>query len=179
MKNITKIIHIKIMEIFMVIAFVIGSYFIWNSLNKSELFELLENNHLPTSYAYIEVLTENQYNMYPMQDEEAMNNLLPNSIQMINNTYFNTEYALGIKVKKTSTLDYQNLKISIQNKASYLKDYYVAEDNLFYYFKLEEGSLQAKTIKYDIKLWLDIEANKETSGTSFEYEFINLKNIEM
>lgn len=179
MKNINKIIHIKIMEIMMVVVFVIGSYFIWSSLNQSELFQLLENTSLPTSYAYIEVLNENQYNMYPIEDEEAMKNLMPNTIQMVNNTYFDTLYSLGIRVRKTSTLDYQNLKLSMQNKVSYLKDFYVAEDNIYYYFLLEEGNIQASTISYDIKIWLDVESNADVFGKTFEYEFVNLKNIEV
>lgn len=177
MENIKKVIHLKIMEIFIVVGFMILSSFLWSSLHFGEVFTLLEEP-TPTSYAYVEVLKNNAYVLYPMNDEIALQSLMPNSVSMVNDTYLDTTYAFGLRSHKSSTLDYQNLKISIQGKAYYLKNFFFSEDEEYNYFLFEKGSIQASTILYDVKLWVDVETTSSTYGKTFDYEFLNLENLE-
>jgi len=177
MENIKKIIHIKVGEILIVILFVLFSSFVWSSFTSSEVFQLLQEP-IPTSLAYVEVL-EDSNTLYQVNDEIAMNTLTPRTVKMVNDTYLDTKYALGIKVFKTSTLDYQMLKVAIHGNISFLKDYFLKEDEDHYYFLLEKGNVQATSILYDVKLWLDANSTSEILGKKFEYEFVNLENIEI
>ncbi len=177
MKNINKIIALNCFEIIFAVFFVAISFISWNHLNHGEIKELEEYARQNPSYAYVDVKNSSQYYMYPMSDEEALSRLVPYQVKMVNDTYLKTNYTLGIRIRKTSTLNYQNLKIWIAGNISYLKNYYISEDEEYYYFELEEGVLTAESKNYDIKIWIDSNLKENVSNQTISFEFVNLANI--
>lgn len=178
MNNLNKMIRTKVLEIFFVILFIIGTYIPWNSLHTSETYELLKRPN-PTSYAYVDVIKYNNYEMYPMKDDTAIKMLMPNSLQVINSTYLDSGYSLGIRIKKESTLDYKTIKISFHEKVFYLKEFFTKEDENYYYFLLEQGSIKANTLSYDIKMWIEETPETNVYGKKLIYDFVNLDSITM
>ncbi len=168
-----KLIRIKYFEIFMSILFLFVGTLIWNSWRHSDAYKLMKEP-LPSSFAYVEVLSDSNYEIFPMNDELAISNLAPYSVQLVNSTYLDSTYSFGIRVSKESTLDYHILKFSFQDQVGFLKDFYKSEDDEYYYFVFEEGNLTAAKISYDIKFWIDNESRDDFYGKTFQYEFINL-----
>ena len=160
MNNLNKIIHLKVLEIGMTLGFVAFSFFLWDSFRNGEVIE------------------ESKYLLTPMKDEEALESLVPKTIAMQNGTHLNTHYAFGLKIDKASTLDYQNIKIAFNHEVSYLKDFYEKEDNDYYYFVFDKGSLSDANQKtYEIQLWLDENTTLNSSNKNLLYEFTNLADV--
>lgn len=177
MKNVDYLIHRKIREILFCLLFLLVTSFVWYSHANSETTKLMKQVVIPNSYAYVDVLKQNTYTMFPMDDDVALNRLIPTRVNMVNDSLSKTKYSFGLKVSKDSTLDYTCLKISLNSQISYLKDFYLTEDDDFYYFLLESGSLKGETREYQFKMWLDAEVQNEAQNQTFLYEFVNLENI--
>ena len=159
------------LEIGIVVLFLIFSFVIWHSLQNNEAIRLKKEKDWNTSYAYVEPYT-NYYTLQSLKDEIAKNLLVYQTVQMVNGTHLKTDYILGLRVNKSSDLDYTYVKIEYNNQVSYLKEFYNSEDDLNYYFVLDKGTLGVSKTYY-IKLW--IEENENTK--SFDYEFLNLADI--
>ena len=170
---ITKIIYRKIREIALCLFIIIATFFINDSMQKSEVFKLLEMEK-PTSYAYVEKNEFLQKYIISMKDDYALEQLVSSSIQMVNDTYLKTTYSLGIKMRKNNIQE--KIKISVNDTIRYLMEYKVEETEEYIYFLLAKGNLQAEKKNFEIKFWL--EENYEGSiNESLEYEFINLENV--
>jgi len=175
MNYLNKTIRLKYGEIiFEIIVFsfliIIGKIF-----SNSELVTLL-NTSIPESLAYVDVIKENNL-VYPIKDEEAIQSMTPSKINLVNDTYSDTIYELGIRINKKSSLDYKYLKIYFKEKVSLLKDLYIGEDDNYYYFLLETGNIKATTLNYEIKIWLKDTSENDIQNKSLFYEFVNLKNL--
>ena len=174
MQTINQIIYCKVKEIIVLVLFIIGATYISFALNDSMVLKIPEL--IPNSLASVHVLKNNNYALYPMNDEYAKNYLMPTSVQITNSTHQITNYAFGLKVSKDSTVNYKNLKISFRNNVSLLSDYYYKEDESYYYFLLESGQLKGGSLLYDFKIWLDNEVIS-SENQLLKYEFVNLRNI--
>ncbi len=177
MKNLNRIICFKVVEILITVVFLICSFYLWDSLRNGEVIALLKTTKNNTSYAYVDVLKDRRYQFYPVSDEIALRTLLPSTVQMVNQTKLNTYYEFGLKIRKSSSLNYHNLKISWNDEVHFLSEYYVKEDEEYYYFSFEKGSLKGASKQYEVKVWLDASSNPNQMNRSFDYEFVNLANI--
>ncbi len=178
MNNLNKLIRLKVLEIGMTLGFVAFSFFLWDSFRNGEVIEAMNSVDNNRSYAYVDIVKESKYLLAPMKDEEALESLVPKTISMQNGTHLNTDYAFGLKIDKASTLDYQNIKIAFNHEVSYLKDFYEKEDNDYYYFVFDKGSLSDANQKtYEIQLWLDENTTLNYSNKNLLYEFTNLADV--
>lgn len=167
MKNIDKIIKMKVLEILFVVCILIIACTVWFYFRKSEAYRLL-NEKQPSSYAYIDTV-------HPSKVLLQAGETLSNSLRVVNDTYLDMPYSLGIQIAKNSSVNYSALNISFRNNVSNLDKYYYGEDDTFYYFLLEKGNLVATSIPFEIFLWLD-ENTLVTQG-SLRYDFVNLENM--
>ena len=178
MNNLNKIIRLKVLEIGLTLGFVAVSFFLWDSFRNGEVVEAMNSVDNNRSYAYVDIVKESKYLLSPMKDEDALESLAPKKIQMQNGTHLNTHYVFGLKIDKISTLDYHNIKIAFNHEVSYLKDFYEKEDNNYYYFVFDKGSLSdAKQKTYEIQLWLDENTVLDSSNKNLLYEFTNLADV--
>lgn len=170
MKNINKIIHLKILEIAVLVFIVAISFPVWKKLEG--------NNYLTTAafynkanYAYLEI-TDNQWNnMFPIKDEEAIKNLKPTQIKVKNDTKTKEDYTLLLKISKESTLDYNCLNIALNNEISPLKDHFLLEDQNDIYFSLDSYSVLGSPINYDFLMWMDKNTDNNMQGKTLKYSF--------
>lgn len=176
MNNITRMIYRKIREIALCIFMIIATFFINDAMNHSAVFKLLEMEK-PTSLAYVDMIRKEDNNLYVAEDQASLDHIKPISVQMVNDTYLETTYALGMKVSKNSTIDYNDLKIAYLDKIVDLKELFVGEDATHNYFLLERGDLTASSKTYEIKLWIDKKGEMPEANNTFQYEFMNLENI--
>lgn len=174
MENIDKIIKLKVLEIIIAFCFIFVFSFVWYSLNQSDTFKLLEAD-MPTNFSSLSVLYDNHYSFYPMEDSLALNSIMPNSILVKNETYIDSEYAIGIKVHKNSTIYYNDVKIAISGDIHFLSDFYVYEDSNFYYFILERGNIVASYKTFEFQMWL-CDHSFSLPNSTFLYEFVNLSD---
>lgn len=176
MNNITRIIYRKIREIALCVFIIVATFFINDAMNHSEVFKLLEMEK-PTSLAYVDMIKKEDNELYLVEDQASLDHVEPIIVQMVNDTYLETTYALGMKVNKKSTMDYNNLKISYLDKIVNLKELFVGEDATHNYFLLERGDLTASSKTYEIKLWIDKKGEMTETNNTVQYEFMNLENI--
>lgn len=173
-KDINRLILKKILEITFVLCFAIVSTYLWQSKN-AQLFSNSISTFSSMHYTNIKVDSPIQYNMFPMRDEEAMQNLKPCIVSVINGTYILEEYTLILKIDKNSTLDYQFLNIGIDNMIYSLKDLYRQEEDNYYIFVLDTAQILGNTKKYEVRLWLNSMTGNDQQSKTLIMDF-DLKN---
>lgn len=178
MKNINKIIHHKIFEIFLAVTVIFVSFPIWKSLNI--------NDHIATAafyneaqYTFMEVLDNQVNNLFPIEDELALKNLKRTNITVKNETRTKEEYTLLLKISKDSTIDISVLKVSVHNNIYSLKDILLLEDEEFYYFTLATDSLSGDAKQYNFLMWMNSETGNEMQGKTISYSFDLQKGIKI
>ena len=167
MKNIDKIIKMKVLEILFVLCILVIACTVWLYFLNSDAYRLL-NEKQPNSYAYIDTI-------HPPKVLIQVGETLSNSLRVVNDTYLDMPYSLGVQIAKNSSVNYSSLNISFHNNVSKLNEYYYGEDDTFYYFLLEKGNLVATSIPFEIFMWLD-DSTSVTQG-SLRYDFVNLENM--
>lgn len=151
--DINKVIIKKVIEILLVVCFLFLSFHLWRNKNISSLASLMAANQ--TGYTSLDIENPIDYVMYPMKDEDALNNLAPCFLKVINGTYSTESYQLILVVSKESTLDYHYLNISLGDKVYPLMDLPIREDEGSYVFLLDEGTICGETKEYEARIWLD------------------------
>ena len=80
--------------------------------------------------------------------------LQPKTVTLRNGTQNEKDYKLVYVYSKTSTVNYKDIKLSLDNHIYALSDMKYTEDNNYYYFVLDVDSLDAYTSKdYDARIW--------------------------
>jgi hypothetical protein len=174
-KNINKLIYANIIELIFVVAFIFGSIPLWENLNNSislKTASSFEN----ISYTNLTVDNPSEYVLRPMSNKEASESLEPYKLYVVNDTLTEEEYTLYLKIEKTSSLDYNNLNISINDSVIPLNELEMKEDLEYYYFTLDNNSIVGNTIDYDVKIWLDENTGNEAQGKSLSLTFDIEKN---
>lgn len=126
-------------------------------------------------YAYalnnlkIEEKESNKYNLYPMTDNYAEENLKDN-IFTINNYGDTRKCKLMFIVSKSSTINTKNINLKINNKIFSLNNYNYEDENYFYYFIGEETINKKSSLDINYCLWLNEETD-ELVGNVFKYYF--------
>lgn len=98
-----------------------------------------------------------------IEDERAFEYIASTPISLRNKNDKTKECELLMLIDKKSTIDYNNLKISIDDTIYKLTDLNKIEDNENYYFIIGKYNIEAyKNEKVNIRLWL----SEETTGVS-------------
>lgn len=170
MKDINQLIAKKVIEIVLVFFFVVLATFLIYNDNTKELFGTISSF---SNLNYTDFTIENpiSYNMFPMSDEDAMNNLKPCLIHVMNNTYTLESYVLLLKINKNSTLDYHYLHIGIDNSIFKLDELKLEETAEDYLFILDEKSLVGELKNYEIRLWLNTLAGNDMQSKDLILSF--------
>ena len=173
-KDINHLILKKIIEIVFVVGFVFYSTSLWNLKENKNIFASVfyYNNF---NYTKMEIENTIDYNMYPMSDSNALENLSPCSIKIINETSNPEFYLLTLKISKNSTLDYHYLHISLGSKIYSLEDLEMKEEQDSYYFILDEDTIMGMIKSYEIRLWMkqDVENDQQAKQLIISFEIIN------
>lgn len=170
MKKIDKIIHLKLIEITIMLIIIIISFPLWKKLEQNEIMTtaaLYDN----ARYTYIDVENYSNGPMFPIKDDEALNELKPTSLKLINETNTTEDFTIIMKVSKTSTLDYRCLNIAIDRQKKNLKNLYLFDDADSFYFSLKSDTIKGETKEYDFLIWMDSSTNNDMMGKSLSYSF--------
>ena len=136
-----------IMEIIVSVLVVIISIPIWNRLG--------ENHKLIYTYSNISVVLDfNGFDLLTNSDENNYKTLKPTNVSIRNVTDNNKNYKLYYTYSKKSTIDYDTLFISLDDKIYSLKDINYIEDSDYYYFLLESNDIDSyTTLNKDSRIW--------------------------
>ncbi len=169
-KDINKLIRRQILEIIFMIGFVMVSTSLWKSSNAEHLLSMVSST---TTLSYTSLQIENpiEYEMFPMHNQYALQNLQPCVVIVSNDTYTEEDYMLVLKIDKSSTLDYQLLNLAIDGEIFSLKDMSLLEEYENYYFVLDENTLKGNRKTYNIQLWMDESAGNEMQAKSLLMNF--------
>lgn len=169
-KDINKLIITKVVEIFLVVGFVFLASYLWRSKNAQDFFSSIASF---SNLYYTNFTIENpiDYSMFPMRDEDAMQNLKPCTIKVMNETYTSENYALILKIDKTSTMDYHYLHIGINDEVYSLNDLEQTEELENYVFTLAKDKIVGNTKNYEIRVWLNTLAGNEMQGKNLIMHF--------
>lgn len=169
-RDINKLIITKVVEILFVLGFVFFASFLWQSKNAQGFLSSIVSF---SNLYYTNFTVENpiDYSMFPMRDEDAINNLKPCTIKVINETYTSENYVLVLKIKKESTMDYHFLHVSINDSVYSLNDLEQLEESDAFVFVLTKDNIVGDTKNYEIRLWLNTLAGNEMQGKNLILNF--------
>lgn len=169
-KDINKLIITKVVEIVFVVGFVFLASYLWRSKNAQEFFSSIASF---SNLYYTNFTIENpiDYSMFPMLDEDAMQNLKPCTIKVMNETYTSENYILVLKIDKSSTMDYHYLHIGVNEKIYSLSNLEQTEELGNYVFTLAKDTIVGSTKNYEIRVWLNTLAGNEMQGKNLIMHF--------
>lgn len=169
-KDINKLIIKKVVEIVFVVGFVFLASYLWRSKNAQEFFSSIASF---SNLYYTNFTVDNpiDYSMFPMRDEDAMQNLKPCIVKVMNETYTSENYALILKIDKASTMDYHYLHIGINDNVYSLSNLEQTEEIENYVFTLAKDTIVGNTKNYEIRVWLNTLAGNELQGKNLIMHF--------
>lgn len=163
-KNVKKLVKSVILTTFLVLI----SIPIWESAqNKSNsLLAFNDVRNISVSIGDFETLTM-------IEDERALENIIPTNIALRNQNSFAKEYDLIFLINKNSTVDYNYVRVSIDDNIYKLNEMNKTEDEVNYYFNLEKRELNKYTTEeVNARIWLDGNFNLENNNLSLTSNFI-------
>lgn len=176
MKNIDRIIYGKLFEITILMSVIMISFPLWKTLDINEdLATAAFYNEV--QFSYLDIKEYPKGPMFPMSEEDALSKLKSTKINVVNDSRTREDFALVMRVKKDSSLDYHCLNIALDDKVKPLADYYFMDDIENYYFVLTSDSIEGETKNYDFKMWMDASTGNEMQGKTLSYAFEIQKNI--
>lgn len=172
-KNINKLIIKKIAEITFVVAFMLFTIPFCHKLRDKVSIAKSYDNIIYTS---LTVNDDIKYDMYPMHNDYALENVKPATLTVTNDTYTKENYTINLMINKNSTLDYNLINIAINNEIYSLSKMNKIEDNDSYIFPIINSDIVSTVQKYEFKLWINDSASDEIQGTNLELSFSLEKN---
>ncbi len=176
MKNLDKVIHLKLAEICFLFIVIVVSFPLWKTLEKNEMLSTAAT-YADAQFTYVEVENLPNNSIYPVTNEWASMNIKPTTIKVINDTRTEEDYVLALSIEKNSTLDYHCLNISFDNVIKPLENLLTSEDEEKYYFTLATDSIQGEIKGYYFKMWMDEQTGNEMQGKTLSYNFELQKQI--
>lgn len=176
MKNLDKVIHLKLAEICFLLIIIVVSFPLWKTLGNNNMLSTAAT-YADAQFSYVEVDNLPNNSMYPVSDEWASMNIKPTTIKVINDTRTEESYVLALSIEKSSTLDYRCLNISVDNVINPLEKFLTSEDEEKYYFTLATDSIKGETKGYYFKMWMDEQTGNEMQGKTLSYNFELQKQI--
>lgn len=153
-----------VVEIVFVIMLVIFTGYIVNnnSLNSVDI-DFIKDNNLAINYH------DNSDVLMPMSDSYAMNNIDKSVINVTNYNSDDIEYKLFMRVKKDKDLDFNQLKVMLNDDIFRLYSKYDYEDSNYLYFDLAHQKVN-NINNVNFAMWLDKSVDN-SSLYSFSYNF--------
>lgn len=158
-----------IMSIVIAISVVLVSIPIWSMANGNEI-GLLAN-----SYGELKISTKvGEFEpLIIISDEMAFEQINSTTISFKNRNGYKKDFNLYILVDKKSTVPYEYIRVSINDKIYNLSTLEVEEDEYNYYFKLESKSLEAyKDENIEARIWLSTDSQNLTPESLLITNFI-------
>lgn len=172
-KNINKLIIKKIAEITFVVAFMLFTIPFCHKLrDKVSIAKSYDN----ITYTSLTVSDDINYDMFPMHNDYALENIKPTILCISNDTYTKENYIVNLIINKNSTLDYNLINIAINNEVYSLNKMNKIENNDSYIFPIINSNIVSTVQKYEFKLWINDRATDEVQGTNLELYFSLEKN---
>ena len=154
-------------EISVLSFIIIINIIIWPSLKE----EHLKKTDAVMSYVSnlsIDFVNNEEYYLFPMTDEYAINNLKKNTIKVTNYNNNYREYSLYLKEDKSSTINIDSLTFMFNDKIVDFNEIYSYEDENYIYYKVYNNNI--KNIEYvDYVFWL--KSDSEITNVNFIYSF--------
>ena len=147
-------------RIFFSVAFTLVLVLIWSSTKKkSELYDIVKSDYVNFSDV-----------IYRIDDEYASSKLQKNRIDVSNVIDDKVNFMLVLKIDKSSTIDINYLKYTLDDTISYVKDNYMYEDTQFSYYLLSSYLLDIGDSRIiDYLIWLDVNTPDEEISNSLYY----------
>ena len=154
-------------RIFFSVAFTLVLVLIWSSTKKkSELYDMVINSSNIVKSDYVNFSDV----IYRIDDEYASFKLQKNRIDVSNVIDDKVNFMLVLKIDKSSTIDINYLKYTLDDTISYLKDNYMYEDTQFSYYLLSSYLLDIGDSRIiDYLIWLDVNTPDEEISNSLYY----------
>lgn len=152
----------------MVLSFIIIiNLIMWPNLKE----EYLKKTEAVMSYISnlsIDIVNKEEYYLFPMTDEYAIDNLEKNTIKVSNYNNSYRQYSLYLKVDKSSTTDKDSLKFMFNDKIIDFNEIYSYEDENYIYYQVYNNNI--KDVDYiDYIFWL--KEDSEITNFKFIYSF--------
>lgn len=176
MKRIDKIIHWKLLEISIMISVILVSFPLWKYLEIDEVMTTAAF-YDDARYTYLSVEETEQGPMFPLKNEDALRELKPSKLRLINETKTQEEYTIALKVNKTSSLDYHCLNIAFDQKVEKLEDLYFSDDADYFYFVLKTDTIRGEIKEHNFLIWMDASTGNEMMNKTLSYSFEIQKGI--
>jgi len=135
-----------------------------------EVGESLNSENVKMNSLSLEIIENNYDMLYPMTDNYAKNNLEGIVLNISNYNKNDINCRLLMVLEKDKDLEYNNLKIKVDEEIFSLDNRYVYEDDDFLYFDLTHREVD-KNENINFAMWLD-ENTKDLSKYSFTYNFL-------
>lgn len=153
-----------LIEIIITIGLIAFSYYLITNcqLNKLDK-EFIEDKNISIN------VTNNNNSLKPMSDSYALNNLDNTIIKVKNYNDNEVDYKLFMRIKKGNELDFEQLKIKVDNDVFRLNTKYDYEDEEYLYFDLTHKKIDDSN-NVNFAMWLD-ENIENYNNYSFSYNF--------
>lgn len=150
-KEINYMIVAKIVEIMFIITFIILSFILLQNIRGNGIsFE--KSLGLDLSYTSLKLENQMVYSMYPTSENEVITRLKDTKIMVENNSLTEENYRVILRVSKASSLDYNVVKIAINDKIFHLSTIFLGEDEMYYKFLIASDTLKGARKEYNVKL---------------------------
>lgn len=103
----------------------------------------------------VSVVTGEFKQLLVIEDNRALDIIEPTKLSLRNRNSFTKKCELLMLIDKDSTIDYNHIRIAVENKISHLKDLNMYEDNDNYYFVIGEYTLKKYTnMDIYVRIWI-------------------------
>lgn len=116
----------------------------------------------------IKTVNQEDYYLFPMTDEYAIDNLRRNTIEIKNNDNVNKEYILFLKIDKNYIDNINLLKFMFNNNIIDFNDAYSYEDDNYVYYQVYNNNVKNNDY-VDYIYW--IKSDNENMNINFKYSF--------
>lgn len=154
-----------IIEIIITLFLVVVSYVLCDDLNNRLSSSSVKNNSVS-----VEIIKSNKTMLYPMTDSYARNNVDDTVLNILNYNNDDINCRLLMLIEKEEDLNYNNLKIKVDEDIFSLDKRYLYEDDSYLYFDLAHREID-KNKNISFAMWLDENTN-DLSNYNFTYNFL-------
>lgn len=156
-----------LLEIVALTFIIIITIIVWPNLKE----EHLKKTEVVMNYVNnlsIKTVNKEDYYLFPMTDEYAIDNLRRNTIEIKNNDNVGKEYILFLKIDKNYIDNINLLKFMFNNNIIDFNDAYSYEDDNYVYYQVYNNNVKNNDY-VDYIYW--IKSDNENMNINFKYSF--------
>lgn len=170
-KEINKILK----DMILVLSFVLISIPLWKNFEGKQQFANIAEYYEKYTPSTINLNIERNFklnNIIPLSDSEGIKTD-PALISIVSNSKNKYFFKLYLAFDKTSTIDYNFIKLKVNNNIVLLNELENKQDDDKIYFLLDDNNISSNSkIDYQINLWLDSKTGNDMQGKSIKTNFI-------